>query len=475
MKVRYYTAVLVLAGLVCGTYQAAAIQLLDVLLLSDGTSVTGVIMEEEPGKSLVIETEDGQLLKYRLKDIERIEKKLVEEEALIENRDVVYLNDGVVFRGMIVGQDPGREITLELEDGQLLHFPMKEVFKITKEQVGTGIAKKAVLRPKKAEKERILITIQIMRNQLEAKKSSLKPGMDASAEQSLKEEAGRLEEEIAALEEEREAIAEEVEEEEQRFAQVEGELGELRGELLSASEEIEQRIAACSSPELRNQLKAKYAELQKDISEILQRAEVVALLEQQDPRITQIELEQKSSEALAITQNQLWNHPRYRDQLEQLVSELPLEERQRIYNESKQGKAGGAMALNLIPLLNLGSWRQKDYLGASIGTVATIGGAAFAGTIAFIATNIENRPTTDSEDVLIITGWSAALAGYVFGLIEPLFYVKRYNDRLAEAMDLSSIEKATARRQVASGDRRQVFSDALTAPTFAVTIVRYEY
>jgi hypothetical protein len=309
-----------------------------------------------------------------------------------------------------------------------------------------------------------------MQNQLEAKKSSLKPAMDASAEQSLEEELGRLEEEIATLEEERETIEQEVGEEEQRFAKVEGELGELRGELLSASEEIEQRSAACSSPEMREQMEGKYVELQKGISEILQRAEVIALLEQQDPRIAQIELEQKSSDALAISQNQLWNHPRYRDQLARLVSELPLDERQRIYNDSKLGNAGGAMALNLLPLLNLGSWGQKDYLGASIGTVSTIGGVVAYGINALVLT-----PGSPLYDTLDVVGLVVAGVGYVFGLIEPFLYVSKYNDGLAEALNLSSTEQATARRQVASGDRRQVFTDALPAPTFAVTIVRYEY
>ena len=99
MKVKHCALLMTCLIMVIGAWPVAAIQLLDVLFLSDGTSITGVIVEEEPGKSLVLETEDGELLEYRFKDVERIEKLFVEEEPLIQNRDVVYLEDGVVFQG----------------------------------------------------------------------------------------------------------------------------------------------------------------------------------------------------------------------------------------------------------------------------------------------------------------------------------------------------------------------------------------
>jgi len=206
MKVRHCLLVVACAVMALTSRPAAAIQLLDVLFLSDGSSVTGVIMEEEPGKALVLENEDGELLEYRFKDIERIEKLFVDEQPLIQNRDVVYLKDGVVFRGTIVGRIPEKAIRLEMENGQLLDFEFKEIFKIGKEQVATGVVRKAVIKPKKAERQEVEIKIQIAMNQLQLKQEKLKQGGDAGAVEGLQDEVDRLKNEIEQLEEQQEVV-----------------------------------------------------------------------------------------------------------------------------------------------------------------------------------------------------------------------------------------------------------------------------
>jgi len=468
MKVRHCLLVVVCAVMALTSRPAAAIQLLDVLFLSDGSSVTGVIMEEEPGKALVLENEDGELLEYRFKDIERIEKLFVDEQPLIQNRDVVYLKDGVVFRGTIVGRIPEKAIRLEMENGQLLDFEFKEIFKIGKEQVATGVVRKAVIKPKKAERQEVEIKIQIAMNQLQLKQEKLKQGGDAGAVEGLQDEVDRLKNEIEQLEEQQEVVEAEAAEEEERFTAVESELGEYRDQLLGAAAELEQRIAACESPQVKERLEAKYEELQSSIEEVLQRAEVVALVEQPDPRIEEIELENKANDALALAQKRLWENPEYEDQWKALVAELPYDARKEIYGQEYM-TAIGTVLRNAIPFVYLGSWQQKDYLGASIGVGANLAALGLLG---------YNELYT-ADDLLygkiVVVGAFIALGAYAFGIIEPILYTIRYNLTLREALELRRKDERSEEKQIAQKESGYVFETAPAALRIPVTLVRYEY
>jgi len=473
MKVRYRALLVVCVVIAFGTGPAAAIQLLDVLFLADGSSVTGVIVEEEPGKSLVLETEDGELLEYGFKDIERVEKLFVDEETLIQNRDVVYLEDGVVFRGRIVGRVPGKEIRLELEDGQLLDFRMDEVFKIGKEQVATGVVKKAVIKPKKAEKERIEIQIQIALNQLQLKQDRLKEGTKDSEKQSLQEEVDRLKGQIDQMEEQKKTAEAEVAEEEGKFAEIESELGELREQMLGAAGEFGQRITACESPQIRQRLQAKYEDLQRSIDEMLQRAEIVALVEQPDPRVEEIEMQTKVTDALAIARNGLWATPEYEEQWEALVAELPIEQRRQIFRDSRKTDSLSKALLNAIPFVGLGSWRQKDYLGGAI--VLTTG---VAGLAAYLTYEVLFADTTQDKflyENLDYIGGGIALIGYVFGIIEPFLFNTKRNLKLREALELERRADQVAAGQAPGREQGFIFPAPPAEPRLRLHLVHFEY
>ena len=466
MKVRYRALLVVCVIIAFGTWPAAAIPLLDVLFLSDGSSVIGVIVEEEPGKSLVLENEDGELLEYRFKDIERIEKLFVDEEPLIQNRDVVYLNDGVMFRGTIVGRIPEKEIRLELEDGQLLDFRMDEVFKIGKEQVATGVVKKAVIKPKKAEKERVEIQIQIALNQLQLKQDRLKESTKDSEKQSLQDEVDRLKNEIDQMEEQQETVEAEAAEEEDSFAEVESELGELRTELLAAAEGLEERIAACESPQVKERLEAKHEELQRNIAEVLQRAEVIALVEQPDPRIEAIELQEEATDALAIMQNRLWDKPEYEAQWRTLVAELPFKERQKIYREVREIFPLGPMLWNVVPFAFIGSWKQEDYFGGAVGL-----GLEAVGLSIWI---YETASGADSTALLQLGGYFF-LGAWAFGIIEPLLFRSWYNGKLRDALELDRRSDESTVVQIAAIEQGYVFPAPPPEPRLRLSLVRFEY
>jgi hypothetical protein len=451
----------------------AALQLLDVLFLKDGTSVSGVIMEEEPGKSLVLETEDGELLEFRFRDVERIEKLFVDEEPLIQNRDVVYLKDGVVFRGTIVGRVPEKEIRLELEDGQLLDFRMNEIFKIGKEQVATGVVKRVVLKPKKEEKERIQIQIQIAMDQLDLKQQKLKQGGESVDIEELRGEVDRLKDEIEEMEEQGEVVEKEAAEEEARFAEIEGELGELRDQLLAAAEGLEGRIAACESPQVRQRLEARYADLQRSIDEMLQRAEVIALVEQPDPRVEEIKMQAKATEVRALAQNRLWDKPDYEEQWDALVAELPFEQRREIFRDARKSDSLGKALLNAIPFVGLGSWRQKDYLGGTI--VVTTAVAGLAALLVYDMYYFDTPQNNFFLDNLDYIGGVVALAGYVFGIIEPFFFNAKHNQSLREALELQRRSDDATNAQLVKRERGYIFPSFPAEPELRLHLVRFEY
>ena len=61
----------------------------------------------------------------------------VSEEVLGQQlEDVVYLKNGSIIKGVIVEQIPGESVKLETRDGNVFVFPMLEIAKITREQLG---------------------------------------------------------------------------------------------------------------------------------------------------------------------------------------------------------------------------------------------------------------------------------------------------------------------------------------------------
>jgi hypothetical protein len=466
MKVRNFAFLAVCWIMAMSSRPAAAIQLLDALFLSDGSSVTGVIVEEEPGKNLVLENEEGQLLEYRFKDIERIEKLFVDEEPLIQNRDVVYLKDGVVFRGTIVGRIPEKAIRLELENGQLLDFDMKEIFKIGKEQVAAGVVKTAVIKPKEAEKEEVEIKIQIAMNQLRLKQDRLKQGGDAAELDSLEDEVDRLKNEVEQLEEAQEVVEAEAAEEAAHFAAIESELGQLRTNLLAGAEGLDERINACGSPQIRERLNAKHDELKSVITELLSQAEAIALTAQPDPRIEEIELQNQTTDAVALAQTRLWKDPEYEEQWKSLVAELPYAQRRMVYRETREVFPLGNVLLNAIPFAFIGSWKQKDYFGGTVGL-----GLEAAGLGIWI---YETAAALDSQSLLALGGYFF-LAAWGFGLIEPFLFTAWYNGKLRDALELDRRGLRSPDEQIAASERNYVFPTPPAQPRLPVMLVRFQY
>ncbi len=59
--------------------------------------------------------------------------------AQTDNQDVIYTNDGSIFRGDIVKIDEDKSIDLQIKNGLIVHFKHSEIQKIVQESNGTEI------------------------------------------------------------------------------------------------------------------------------------------------------------------------------------------------------------------------------------------------------------------------------------------------------------------------------------------------
>ena len=72
-------ALLVVCAVVCSIFYVSAQQYQDVVYLKNGSIVRGVILEQIPGKSIKIATDNGSQLFFKIEDIEKMTKELPQQ------------------------------------------------------------------------------------------------------------------------------------------------------------------------------------------------------------------------------------------------------------------------------------------------------------------------------------------------------------------------------------------------------------
>ena len=200
---------------------------------------------------------------------------------------------------------------------------------------------------------------------------------------------------------------------------------------------------------------------------------MIALVEQPDPRVQEIENEAKVTDALAIAQNGLWTKPEYEEQWKALVAELPFEQRRKIFWDCRKSDSLGKALLNAIPIIGLGSWRQKDYLGGAIIVTTGVAGVGLYFTyVALFAGTPQDQFLYDNLDYI---GLGMALAGYAFGIIEPFLFNTKQNMDLRDALELGRRTDEVAIRQEVDTVHPFVFPAPPAEPNLRIHLVRYEY
>ena len=104
----------------------------DIIYLKNGSIIKGTITEEVMGEGVKLETKDGNIFVFKMEEIEKITK----DPAAIGQTpsEVVYLKNGSIIKGTVIEQVVGEDIKIQTSDGNILVYKMEEVDKITKVQ-----------------------------------------------------------------------------------------------------------------------------------------------------------------------------------------------------------------------------------------------------------------------------------------------------------------------------------------------------
>ncbi|HAV43140.1 TPA: hypothetical protein DCX15_03900 [bacterium] len=97
----------------------------DIIYLHDGTSIVGEIIESEPGKSYTLKKQDETIRVFKMEDVWKVS---FEERGMYE--DELFLKDGSIITGEIIGSIPGETYRIKTADKSVLIFKMDEVSRI---------------------------------------------------------------------------------------------------------------------------------------------------------------------------------------------------------------------------------------------------------------------------------------------------------------------------------------------------------
>ena len=112
----------------------------DVVYLIDGSEVRGIIISFVSNQELSIKTHQGELLTFRMDEVLRVsrrQQKRSRPQYPVEASpayDVVYLTDGSEVRGIIISFVSNQELSIKTRQGELLTFRMDEVLRVSRRQ-----------------------------------------------------------------------------------------------------------------------------------------------------------------------------------------------------------------------------------------------------------------------------------------------------------------------------------------------------
>lgn len=102
----------------------------DVVTLKNGTTRKGVIIEQIPGESLRIKTRDGSIFVIGVDEIEKLEAEKREDAGPVTEYSMLHLQDGSTIEGTIIGQIPGKTVMFETKEGEVVVPKWHEIDKL---------------------------------------------------------------------------------------------------------------------------------------------------------------------------------------------------------------------------------------------------------------------------------------------------------------------------------------------------------
>jgi hypothetical protein len=447
------------------------LQTIDVVYLKDGTTLQGLIIEQEAGVSVKLASADGIVWTLEDGEIDLIDKEPSPHPLAVQYTDVVMLKDGVLFRGTVVEQRPGESVDLRTSAGALLRIPVDDVWAFVKRKQVAGVASAAAPAvDKELEPLRIRLQIQLASRQLATTGGPASAGAGGSRAGGS---GSTLEEEIDTLEQERDnadyrARDEERDSERQAIETLDKDISDLLDKLLADLQECGRQggVGQAGSAPLLVVYQPSFVAEAATAADIASRytsllgGMVDATLDRipTDEVVAALDRRAKDSRSLQRLLRGPSQLPRRLelDRIRPLVARLPVEERQRLYHMNKSKDAQKTALLNLIPFTFAGSWSAGDALTGGIG----FGMLAASFFIDYVMFSINASPTV----VQTASGWeylridpatwnfwlapACYAATYAFGFIMPPLRANAWNTALAKALDVDKVPRqkpATAR------------------------------
>lgn len=125
-------------------------------------------------------------------------------------------------------------------------------------------------------------------------------------------------------------------------------------------------------------------------------------------------------------------------EMQRLAGDIPYSERLAMYAAFERRDQGIGAGLNLL-VPSLGSWVQKDVTGALIQDgilLLGVGLLYWNGNLDYENNNFYNTENGQS-DMLMYAGITVLLADWIFGIIRPITYVKKWNRQIASSLRIS--------------------------------------
>jgi len=439
--------------------------LMESVSMADGSVFSGVVLEHRIGEYLVLSDHSGDIRCLPARDIVSIEHTM--ERYSGDSHDVFFLSDGLILRGHLVRYLPGGELTLLVKGEQMITLDPERVIKIV--HIHMPVPEADTPNPPDPVLRREAVNLQ-----LEIKIGEKKP---------VKPKENDTRSDIESLAEEIEELEECLEEAEMNGAEIAGNENEeyvvemIEG-INTAIEELTALAEACEmTGPTRTKGPSAVGDPERDAVEFLQAAisapshftdlplsEVVLSVSLSMDTLAQhaitpaasfdkVKIHESNAQTTQRIQNLLSTRKRYgpvlRARVGVLSAGLPEETRRSIYETNRHHDALNASVLNLIPVLNWGSWRQGDRAHALTNAVtsALIYAAAWS-----VMTQYAYEYTGALDLQQIGEGWQAlppspntidygfAVIGvtYLYSLVRPFWYSHRQNARLARALNIET-------------------------------------
>jgi hypothetical protein len=150
------------------------------------------------------------------------------------------------------------------------------------------------------------------------------------------------------------------------------------------------------------------------------------------------DIEEKKTELYFMLHEKQFRDRMATYEMQRLAGEIPYSERLDMYAAFERRDQGTGVGFNLL-VPSLGSWLQKDVTGALIqdGTLLLgVGLLYWNGNLDYENNNFYNKENGQS-DMLMYAGITVLLADWIFGIIRPITYVKKWNRQIALSLRIS--------------------------------------